>query len=151
MFILAFTVLPVVLTVNYAFTNYSGQNSGNPDSAARQPATLSADRRTVTLSGLEGSARDYLTCRNDTCAGATMVLYDEDASVPYRVKVASAQGNTFTLTAPAPQNVEVAQATRINKISYVGLANFQEIFGRPAAPCGPCSCGRSSSRSAPSS
>ena len=34
-FILAFTVLPVVLTVNYAFTNYSGANSGNPDSASR--------------------------------------------------------------------------------------------------------------------
>ncbi|WP_119674436.1 ABC transporter permease subunit [Deinococcus sp. RM] len=129
-FILAFTVLPVVLTVNYAFTNYSGQNSGNPDSAARQDATLSSDRRTVTLSGLSGSAQGYLNCAAPNCAGATLVLYDEDASVPYRVKVASAQGNTFTLTAPAPQNVEVAQATRINKISYVGLANFQEIFGK---------------------
>ncbi|WP_155297492.1 ABC transporter permease subunit [Deinococcus kurensis] len=129
-FILAFTVLPVVLTVNYAFTNYSGQNSGNPDSAARQDATLSSDRRTVTLGGLSGSAQEYLNCAAPNCAGATLVLYDEDASVPYRVKVASAQGNAFTLAAPTPESVQVAQATRVNKISYVGLANFQEIFGK---------------------
>ena len=50
-FVLAFTVLPVVLTVNYAFTNYSGENSGNPDSAARTAAVLSADRLTVRARG----------------------------------------------------------------------------------------------------
>lgn len=129
-FILAFTVLPVVLTVNYAFTNYSGQNSGNPDSAARQAATLSADRRSVTVPGLEGSAQAYLNCAAPSCAGATLVLYDEDASVPYRVKVTSAQDKTFTLAVPAPEALQVAQVTRVNRISYVGLANFQEIFGK---------------------
>ena len=31
--LLAFTVFPIVLTVNFAFTNYSAQNSGYPDAS----------------------------------------------------------------------------------------------------------------------
>lgn len=130
-FILAFTVLPVVLTVNYAFTNYSGANSGNPDSASRTAATLSADRLTVTLPEQQGqNLAEFLKCAAPTCAGATIVLYDEEASVPYRQPVRAISGNTVTLAAPVPETVEVANATRINRYEYVGLANFQEIFGK---------------------
>ncbi|GAA0511603.1 ABC transporter permease subunit [Deinococcus depolymerans] len=130
-FILAFTVLPVILTVNYAFTNYSGSNSGNPDSASRTAATLSADRRTVTLPELAGqSMAEFLKCAAPDCAGSTVVLYDEDASVPYRQKVASVRGAAITLAAPMPGDVKISGATRINRYEYVGLANFREIFGK---------------------
>ncbi|UBV41464.1 ABC transporter permease subunit [Deinococcus taeanensis] len=129
-FILAFTVLPVVLTINYAFTNYSGQNSGNPDSATRQAAALGAGRRTVTLPELGEPVAEFLRCRTAACADATVVLYDEEASQPYRARVAGAQGRTLTLAAPVPDALTVTQATRINSISYVGLANFQQIFGK---------------------
>lgn len=131
-FILAFTVLPVVLTVNYAFTNYSGQNSGNPDSAARTAAQLSSDRLTVNLPerGREEPLSTFLKCRTATCAGEQIVLYDEEASVPYRFAVASLGENSVRLAAPVAATLDVAYATRINRIDRVGLANFQEIFSK---------------------
>ncbi|MBZ9752327.1 ABC transporter permease subunit [Deinococcus sp. HMF7620] len=131
-FVLAFTVLPVILTVNYAFTNYSGQNSGSPDSASRTAATLSADRRVVTLSELgEQTVAEYLGCAQPSCQGASLVLYDEEASSPLRQKVESVSGPQVTLSAPVPATLEtVAAATRINTFGYVGLANFQEIFSK---------------------
>ncbi|WP_102125404.1 ABC transporter permease subunit [Deinococcus planocerae] len=131
-FLAAFTVLPVVLTVNYAFTNYSGENSGNPDSAVRTAATLGEGRRTVTLSGTPeaDSVAQYLRCRTPTCAGDTIVLFDETASVPVRAEVAGVQGNVVTLAAPAPAGLDVANVTRLNRYEYVGLANFQTIFAK---------------------
>ena len=131
-FVLAFTVLPVVLTVNYAFTNYSGENSGNPDSAARTAAVLSADRLTVRLPERDSSVplSESLKCRTPSCAGDTLVLYDEDAATPHEVKIARIGKSTVTLAAPAPAGLDVAYATRINRYQYVGLANFQEIFAK---------------------
>ena len=136
-FVLAFTVLPVLLTVNYAFTNYSGENSGNPDSAARTPATLSADRLTVTLPerDRETPLGEFLKCRAPGCAGDTLVLYDEEAAAPRELKIArigAAPGGPeqVTLAAPAPAGLDVAYATRVNRYGYVGLANFQEIFAK---------------------
>ncbi|WP_041230908.1 ABC transporter permease subunit [Deinococcus peraridilitoris] len=131
-FLSAFTVLPVVLTVNYAFTNYTGQNSGNPDAAVRAEATLGNDRRTVTLSELpEGnSLGEYLRCRSVTCAGDTLVLFDEEASVAVRAAIAGVAGRQVTLAAPVAEGFEVVNVTRINRYGYVGLANFREIFGR---------------------
>lgn len=131
-FVLAFTVLPVILTVNYAFTNYSGQNSGSPDSAARTAATLSADRLTLTLPEREeeGTLAEFLRCTKGSCAGDSVVLYDEEASVPHTVKVASLGEEQVTLAAPAPVGLDVAYITRINRYEYVGLANFQEIFSK---------------------
>lgn len=131
-FVLAFTVLPVVLTVNYAFTNYSGENSGNPDSAARTAAVLSADRLTVRLPERDTQTPlpEFLKCRTASCAGDTLVLYDEDASVPREVKIARIGKGAVTLAAPAPAGLDVAYATRINRYGYVGLANFQDIFAK---------------------
>ncbi|PTA69397.1 ABC transporter permease subunit [Deinococcus arcticus] len=130
-FVLAFTVVPVILTINYAFTNYSGQNSGSPDSAARTAATLSGDRRVLTLPELgEETAAQFLKCKAPTCAGDTIVLYDEEASTPVRQKVASVDGSRVTLSAPVTETLAVVQATRINRYGYVGLANFQEIFSK---------------------
>ncbi|EYB67430.1 binding-protein-dependent transport system inner membrane protein [Deinococcus phoenicis] len=132
-FLAAFTVLPIVLTVNYAFTNYSGQNSGNPDSAVRTDAALSPDRRQVTLAELpEGtdSLQSYLKCKSATCAGETLVLFDQDAATPVRARIASAQGRVVTLAAPVAATLEVASVTRLNRYDFVGLANFREIFAK---------------------
>lgn len=131
-FLAAFTVLPIVLTVNYAFTNYNAQNSGNPDSAARTDATLSADRRVVSLKdfGDATATPAFLRCKTTTCAGDTIVLFDEDASVPVRARVASFQAKTVTLAAPLPGDLKVAYATRINRYNHVGLQNFRDIFAK---------------------
>ncbi|MBB5233526.1 ABC transporter permease subunit [Deinococcus budaensis] len=138
-FLAAFTVLPIVLTVNYAFTNYSGQNSGNPDSGVRTEVALSADRRTVELAELpEGdNVAEYLRCAAPNCAGDTLVLYDEDASVPVRAEIARAGGTTVTLAAPVAASFQPVSATRLNRYEYVGLANFREIFARASSALWP--------------
>lgn len=138
-FLMAFTVLPIAMTVFYAFTNYSGQNSGDPDSALRTPATLSADRRVVTVPEIpEGQPlATYLKCRTDSCAGDTVVLFDEEASTPVRAKVASIQGNAITLQTATPDTLEVAQITRLNRYEGVGLANFREIFSKASSALWP--------------
>ncbi|BDP43275.1 maltose ABC transporter permease (plasmid) [Deinococcus aetherius] len=131
-FLAAFTVLPVVLTVNYAFTNYSGQNSGNPDSAVRTEVRLSPERRTVTLAETPEatSVQEYLRCKAVNCADASLALLDEEAALPLRVKIMAVQGKTLTLVAPVPDTFQPVSATRINSYGYVGLANFQEIFAK---------------------
>ncbi|MDB5046396.1 MAG: sugar transporter permease [Deinococcus sp.] len=138
-FIIAFTVLPIILTVNYAFTNYSGQNSGNPDSGVRTAATLSADRRVVTLSETPeaDSVQAYLRCKGATCVGDTLVLLDEDASTPIRARIASVSGNAVTLAAPVAAGFVLADVTRINRIERAGLANFQEIFAKASSALWP--------------
>ncbi|MFC4639440.1 ABC transporter permease subunit [Deinococcus hohokamensis] len=131
-FLAAFTVLPIVLTVNYAFTNYNAVNSGQPDSTVRTAARLSPDRRVVTLQDTPqaGNVAEYLRCARSGCAGGTIVLFDEDASVPVRARVAGVSGNQVTLTAPLAGTMQVANATRLNRYGYVGLANFRDIFSK---------------------
>ncbi|MFK7601762.1 ABC transporter permease subunit [Deinococcus sp. SM5_A1] len=131
-FLAAFTILPIVLTVNYAFTNYNAVNSGNPDSALRTTATISVDKRVVTLSETpqSDSVQQYLRCETPNCTGATLVLFDDQASVPYKARIASVDGLKVTLAAPFTGDIEVARATRLNAISYIGLANFREIFAK---------------------
>ncbi|WP_034383101.1 ABC transporter permease subunit [Deinococcus sp. YIM 77859] len=131
-FLAAFTVLPVVLTVNYAFTNYSGENSGNPDSAVRTEASLSPDRRTVTLAETPeaDSTPEYLRCKQANCAGDTIALLDQTAATPLVAKISNVTGRAVTLAAPVPETFQVASATRINRYEYVGLANFREIFAK---------------------
>lgn len=139
-FLAAFTVLPVILTVNYAFTNYSGQNSGNPDSAVRVPVRLSDDRRTVSLRELPEGAADvptYLKCRTSTCVGDTVVLLDEEASTPVRAEIAGVQGRTLTLATPVTPSLQLASVTRLNRFDRVGLANFRAIFAEASSALWP--------------
>ncbi len=131
-FLAAFTVLPIVLTINYAFTNYSGQNSGNPDSASRTDAKLDNKRQLVSISALpeEQNMAQYLNCKAQNCAGDTVILYDQDAYQPVKAKMLSVAGKTISLAKPVPITFDFAYVTRLNRIQYIGLANFREIFAR---------------------
>ncbi len=131
-FLAAFTILPIVLTVNYAFTNYNAVNSGNPDSALRTTASISPDGRVVTLAETpqSESVQQYLRCETPDCAGATLVLFDDQASVPYKTRVAGVDGLQVTLAAPFTGPIDVQRATRLNSYTYVGLENFREIFSK---------------------
>ncbi len=134
-FLLAFTALPIVLTVRYAFTNYSGQNSGAGDTALKTNVTLSGDRRTITFKGTlpgdEGTTLpQFLNCAQPSCAGETVVLYDEQGAVPVSYPVASVSGQSVTLLSAVPASFVVTDATRLNRIRNVGLANFRQIFAR---------------------
>ena len=134
-FLLAFTALPIVLTVNYAFTNYSGQNSGAGDTALKTGVSLSTDRKTLTFKGTlpgdEGTTLpQFLGCADPSCAGETAVLYDEEGAVPVFYKIASVGGKSVTLLSPVAPSFAVTDATRLNRIRNVGLSNFRQIFGR---------------------
>jgi arabinogalactan oligomer / maltooligosaccharide transport system permease protein len=134
-FLLAFTALPIVLTVNYSFTNYNAQNSGAGDTSLKTGVQLSSDRTQITFQGdLPGDAGTtlptFLRCAAPSCAGESVVLYDEEGAVPVFARVASISGKTVTLAAPVAPSFAVTEATRLNRIRSVGLENFRQIFGR---------------------
>ncbi|WP_425147009.1 ABC transporter permease subunit [Deinococcus sp.] len=135
-FLIAFTILPIILTVNYAFTNYSGVNSGYGDVGVKTSVKLSADRRSVTFGQLTGPASDlktFLGCQRADCAGETVVLYDAEGAVPQYARAASVSGMTVTLAAPLAESFKVTDGSRLNAIRRVGLANFREIFARASS------------------
>ena len=132
-FLIAFTILPIVMTVNYAFTNYSGVNSGYGDVGVKTNVKLSQDRRSVTFSQLSGPAdslSSMLACVKPDCAGETVVLYDAEGAVPLFARIANVKGMTVTLAAPVADTFKVTDGSRLNAIRRVGLSNFRDIFSR---------------------
>jgi arabinogalactan oligomer / maltooligosaccharide transport system permease protein len=131
-FLLAFTVFPIVLTVNFAFTNYSSLNSGAPDSARRMPIlSLGNDRSLLTVERfaiLQPSLAASLSCRVPSCAGETVALLDEAGGPALTRTVVSAEGKTLRLSQALPDGFRAQDLTRINAVGYLGLANFQEIL-----------------------
>ncbi|PYE56509.1 ABC transporter permease subunit [Deinococcus yavapaiensis] len=138
--LLAFTVFPIVLTVNFAFTNYSGQNSGFPDTAYKTSITLSSDRTTLTLKELPedfATAQQLFNCEGASCARKPIALYDEAGAAPVTLSIASIEGNTIRLSEPVPATFTPVETTRVNTINYVGLRNFQDIFKRAGSELWP--------------
>jgi arabinogalactan oligomer / maltooligosaccharide transport system permease protein len=133
-FLLAFTVFPIVLTVNFAFTNYSSLNSGSPDSARRMPvAAVGADRLELRLERfaiLQTSLASSLECRVPSCAGELVALLSDAGGEPLRRTIASSTGRSVRFTEAVPAAFVVQDVTRINAVSYVALANFQAIIGK---------------------
>ncbi len=132
-FLAAFTILPIVLTISYAFTNYSGVNSGYGDTSVKTPVSINADRTTITFKSLPEGAKDlpgFLGCAQATCSNETVVLYDEDAAVPVNARITGVDGLSVRLAMPVADTFKVTDGTRLNAIRQVGLANFREIFSR---------------------
>ncbi|ADV67054.1 ABC transporter permease subunit [Deinococcus maricopensis] len=140
--LMAFTIVPIIMTVNFAFTNYSAQNSGYPDTSYKTDIKLSADRRSFTFTAPpSGNASESVAtsfaCAQPTCAGEAIVLYDEAGDTPITRTVDRVQGLTVTLTAPLATTFKPVAATRLNKISRIGLRNFQDIFARASTELWP--------------
>lgn len=144
-FLLAFTVFPIALTVGFAFTNYSGENSGQPDSASSMEiAQISSDRTQLTIRELPFGAENLtaaLACRSANCAGKKLALQYPDPKNPanseqeagtlmYYAQVKQVQGKTIMLTAALPSQYRFGMVTRINEVAWLGLGNFQDIFGK---------------------
>jgi arabinogalactan oligomer/maltooligosaccharide transport system permease protein len=121
-FLLAFTVYPIVLTVYFGFTDYTGQRNGKPD--------RSTETEIVSLSGttltLADSAKEALRCRSDTCAGERIELtLDNRRTI---VKMLQVEGNQIQLeSAPA---FTPKYAYRINEFRFIGFGNFVQIFSQ---------------------
>ncbi|MGY2893444.1 ABC transporter permease subunit [Deinococcus sp. UYEF24] len=132
-FLIAFTILPIILTVSYAFTNYSGVNSGYGDTSVKTPLTISADRKTVTFTEQPSGSPDlktFLGCAAPTCQNETVVLYDTDGAVPVNARIESVSGRSVQLVTAVSDTFKPTDGTRLNAIRQVGLANFRDIFAR---------------------
>ena len=132
-FLIAFTILPIVLTISYAFTNYSGVNSGYGDTSVKTPVKVSADRMSVTFSELPAGSADlptFLGCTRPSCQNETVVLYDADGAVPVNSRIRAVQGREVQLVTAVPVSFVVTDGTRLNAIRQVGLSNFRQIFAR---------------------
>ncbi len=122
-FLLAFTVYPIILTVYFGFTNYTGLRNGKAD--------RSTETRVVRLEGnrlvlATDDAVQQLRCEGPRCAGERLELTSETQRA--RVGIVRAEGNQVLLQAPPP--FEPKLAYRINAYRFIGLGNYVEIFSR---------------------
>jgi len=121
-FLLAFTVFPIILTVYYAFTDYSGIRNGKPDRSTETQVVRSEGRNLF----VDGDAHDLLRCDQPDCAGQALEI--TTLTQRARVRVEQATGGILTLTAPPPFTPELIY--KINEFRFIGFRNFIEIFSR---------------------
>jgi arabinogalactan oligomer / maltooligosaccharide transport system permease protein len=125
-FVLVFTVYPILLTGYYAFTNYSGKNSGRPDSSTETKIERVGDTQ---LKILEGGAAN-LQCRVEGCLSQAIELRDDTNTgrqgPTYTIQ--SVSGDTLTLNQSLVAGFEPTVARRINPVNFIGFENFAFIF-----------------------
>lgn len=121
-FLLAFTLYPIILTIYFSFTDYTGLKNGKPDRSS-ETQVVRVEGNTLVL---QGDAAQSLRCANPNCAGDKLELTSDTQRTT--VTVSSAQGGNVTLAAPPAFTPTLAY--HINSYGFVGLANYQYIFAR---------------------
>jgi len=129
-FLLAFTVFPIVLTIGYAFTNYSGQNSGEADSSTRLEVSKLSSNTLKVAPGV--NIQTELRCDTPTCAGTPVGLPDpEDAKKrPRGNSIVGLEGDVISLKNALPDFFKPVVLNRINPIQFVGFSNFSDILSK---------------------
>ena len=128
-FLLAFTIYPIALTIGYAFTNFSALNSGAPDSSKEATITV-VDRTHLRLA--PGSTIASFRCQTATCVGERIGLPDERGKV-VRMRmstIAGISGDVITLRSPIIADFQPTVARLVNPVKFVGLQNFANIFAQ---------------------
>lgn len=121
-FLLAFTLFPIILTVYYGFTDYTGIRNGKPDRSTETEIVRVEGRQLF----VDGNAHDLLRCDQPDCAGQAIEI--TTATQRARLIVEQASEGTITLAAPAPFTPTLVY--KINEFRFVGFQNFVEIFSR---------------------
>ncbi|XOB99076.1 carbohydrate ABC transporter permease [Deinococcota bacterium DY0809b] len=118
-FLLVFTVYPIVLTVYLAFTDYSGARNGFPDRAT-ETAIAQVEGARIAL------AADPLTSLGcgETCVGQQLELVGDGHRA--RFSVVGASGRTLTLDREPAFSPKYAY--RVNAYHFIGFKNFVYIF-----------------------
>lgn len=122
-FLLAFTFFPIVLTVYYGFTNYTGIRNGQADRSTETPILRLEGNRLI-VDG--GAAAELLRCENPDCAGEQLELTTQTQRA--RVFIERAEGDTITLKQAPPFTPTLAY--HVNTFSFVGFQNFVTIFNQ---------------------
>lgn len=121
-FLLAFTLFPIILTVYYGFTDYTGIRNGKPDRSTETEVVRVEGRQLF----VDGNAHDLLRCDQPDCAGQAIEITNTTQRV--RLIVEQASEGTITLAAPPPFTPTLVY--KINEFRFVGFQNFVEIFSR---------------------
>ncbi len=125
LFLLAFTVYPIVLTMALAFTNFSGKNYGRPDRATETAVTF-VPAATLRFTGDPAKA---LQC-GETCIGRQVEVYR--ANDRARLKVTGESADTLTLNRmPAfagRRSSTPLYVAKINNFHFIGFKNFAFIL-----------------------
>ncbi len=121
-FLLAFTLFPIILTVYYGFTDYTGIRNGKPDRSTETEIVRVEGRQLF----VDGNAHDLLRCDQPDCAGQAIEI--TTATQRARLIVEQASEGTITLAAPPPFTPTLVY--KINEFKFVGFQNFVEIFSR---------------------
>jgi arabinogalactan oligomer/maltooligosaccharide transport system permease protein len=134
LFLLAFTVYPIVLTMALAFTNFSGKNYGRPDRATETAVTFVAPD---TLRFPSDPAR-ALQC-GDSCVGAQLEVYRGNDRARQTV---TGEGSTTLTLNRAPAFATSTQAgqlyvARISNYHFIGFRNFTFILSNAATSLWP--------------
>lgn len=121
-FLLAFTLYPIILTVYYGFTDYTGIRNGKPDRSTETEIVRVEGRQLF----VDGNAHDLLRCDQPDCAGQAIEI--TTATQRARLIVEQASEGTITLTTSPPFTPTLVY--KINEFQFVGFQNFVEIFSR---------------------
>jgi len=121
-FLLAFTLFPIILTVYYGFTNYTGIRNGKPDRSTETEVVRVEDRQLF----VDGNARELLRCDQPDCAGQALEITTRTQRA--RVTAEQASEGRITLTTPPPFTPTLVY--KINDFKYVGFQNFVQIFSQ---------------------
>jgi arabinogalactan oligomer/maltooligosaccharide transport system permease protein len=121
-FLLAFTLFPIILTIYYGFTNYTGIRNGKPDRSTETEIVRVEGRQLF----VDGNAHDLLRCDQPDCAGQALEI--TTATQRARLIVEQASEGTITLTTSPPFTPTLVY--KINEFQFVGFQNFVEIFSR---------------------
>jgi arabinogalactan oligomer / maltooligosaccharide transport system permease protein len=126
-FILVFTVYPIILTFYYAFTNYSGTNSGRPDSSTEVKIERISN---IELKIVDGTISG-LQCKASDCSGQQIELREADTGREgLKFTLVSGEGSTLKLKQAMSEGFNPALARRINPFGFIGFGNFSEIFSK---------------------
>ncbi|MEJ2289356.1 MAG: ABC transporter permease subunit [Deinococcales bacterium] len=134
LFLLAFTVYPIVLTMGLAFTNFSGKNYGRPDRATETAVTFVAP---ATLR-FTTDPRPALRC-GDSCVGAQVEVYRGNERA--RATIADEGPTALTLErvpafVPAPEDGQLYVA-KVNNYHFIGVKNFAFILSNASTALWP--------------
>ena len=121
-FLLAFTLFPIIMTIYYGFTNYTGIRNGKPDRSTETEIVRVEGRQLF----VDGNAHDLLRCDQPDCTGQALEI--TTATQRARVIVEQASEGTITLTTSSPFTPTLVY--KINEFQFVGFQNFVEIFSR---------------------
>ncbi len=118
-FLLVFTVYPIVLTVYLAFTDYSGMRNGFPDRST-ETVVVAVEGPRITLAA---DPLKSLGC-GESCVGQELELVGDGHRGRFTV-VAEAER---TLTLAREPAFEPRYAYRVNAFQFIGFKNFVFIF-----------------------